>query len=71
MVMESVIKVATTLREIRKEEGYFSYKHFAELNNIVPSLCQGAEAGRDIRISSLIKIAEALGYEVRLVKKEA
>lgn len=53
-------KIGNRLRELRKEKGYSNYELFAFDNQIARAQYGRYEKGSDLRMSSLLKVLEAL-----------
>ena len=60
--------IATRLRSIRQERGLSTYQ-LAELTGIRQPNIVRAERGEGLSLTTLTRLAEALGYEVGLVAK--
>ena len=58
---EQLIKLGKRLRELRIEKGYTNYEQFAFDNEIPRAQYGRYENGSDLRLSSLIKVLDALG----------
>jgi transcriptional regulator with XRE-family HTH domain len=53
-------KIASRLREVRKEKGHTSYEYFAYEYDLNKVTVGKAERGSDIKMSTLLKILEIL-----------
>ena len=61
---EFIKKVAERIRTLRKEKGYTNYEDFAFEKGIPRAQFGRYEKGTDLRISSLKKVADALGVSL-------
>lgn len=55
--------IGTNLRKKRLEKGYTNARRFAEQNNICRSTYLDWEHGKDMRLSSLFRVCEALDID--------
>jgi transcriptional regulator with XRE-family HTH domain len=56
-----LIKVGKRIRELRIEKGYTNYEYFAYEHGIPRAQFGRYENGEDMRVSSLVKVVQALG----------
>lgn len=61
---QALRKVSARLKEVRKEQGYSSYEHFAIQMDIARSLYAKYEAGSDMKVSTLIRIVQGMGMKL-------
>jgi transcriptional regulator with XRE-family HTH domain len=54
-------KLGERIKQLRIKKGYTSYEYFAYEHNISRAQFGRYEKGQDLRISSLIKVVNALG----------
>ncbi len=54
-------KLGNRIRELRIKKGYTNYEYFAYENNIPRSQYGRYEKGEDLRYTSLLRVARALG----------
>lgn len=54
-------KLGKRIKQLRIKQGYTSYEYFAYEHNISRAQFGRYENGQDLRISSLIKVVNALG----------
>jgi transcriptional regulator with XRE-family HTH domain len=57
---EQLVKIGQCLRELRIKKGYTNYEQFAFDNNISRAQYGRYEKGQDMRLSSLLKVLQAL-----------
>jgi transcriptional regulator with XRE-family HTH domain len=57
-------KLGDRIKQLRVEKGYTSYEYFAYDHNISRAQFGRYEKGQDLRVSSLIKVANALGISL-------
>ena len=53
-------KLGERIKQLRKNKGYTSYEYFAYEHNISRAQVGRYEKGQDLRISSLVKLVNAL-----------
>ncbi|SFW53121.1 helix-turn-helix domain-containing protein [Chitinophaga sancti] len=58
-------KIGARIKQLRKEKGYSSYEDFAYENDINRSQFGKYERGADMRISTLVKILDALDVDLK------
>lgn len=63
-------KVGDRIKQLRIEKGYTSYEYFAYDHNISRAQFGRYEQGQDLRLSSLIKVVDALGIPFHEFFKE-
>lgn len=62
---EVVLKqLGEMLKATRKEQGFSSYEHFAYQLEIARSLYSKYEGGSDMKVSTLIRILQAMGVKL-------
>ncbi|MEC3906119.1 helix-turn-helix transcriptional regulator [Tamlana sp. 2201CG12-4] len=57
---EQLLKVGNRLKQIRIEKGFSNYENFAFTHDLPRSQYGRYENGEDMRLSSLIKVLEAM-----------
>lgn len=57
---EQLLKIGNRLKELRVERGFSNYENFAFTHNLPRSQYGRYENGEDMRLSSLIKVLEAM-----------
>lgn len=58
-------KVGARIKDLRVKNGYSSYEYFAYDHNISRAQFGRYEQGQDLRLSSLIKVVNALGVTLQ------
>lgn len=58
---EALQRLGDRIKELRIKKGYTSYEYFAYEHNISRAQFGRYERGEDLRFSSLLKVANALG----------
>jgi transcriptional regulator with XRE-family HTH domain len=66
---KEVLLLAKRIKELRIERGYTSQETFAYDNDYTLSYYSRLERGEDIRFSSLIRVAKALGVSLEQLLK--
>ncbi|MBD0834460.1 helix-turn-helix domain-containing protein [Aestuariibaculum suncheonense] len=58
---EQLLKIGERLKELRIQKGFSNYENFAFSHDLPRSQYGRYENGEDMRLSSLIKVLEAMG----------
>jgi transcriptional regulator with XRE-family HTH domain len=58
---EELIKLGARIKALRLEKGYSSYEQFAFDNDISRAQIGRYEQGKDIQLSTLVRVCNALG----------
>lgn len=67
---EKLLRLGERLKELRIEKGYTNYEIFAFKNELPRSQYGRYEKGSDLRLSSLFKVAQALGVTMEELFKD-
>lgn len=63
-IKENLDKLGKRIKELRIQKGYSNYETFAFKNDIPRAQYGRYEKGSDLKVSSLMKVAKALGVKM-------
>ncbi len=69
-IEENLARLGRRLKELRIQKGYTNYETFAFKNDIPRAQYGRYEKGSDLKLSSLMKVASALGVSMEELFKD-
>lgn len=67
---KDVLQLGKRIKQLRQDKGYSSQETFAYDNDYTLSYYSRIERGEDIRFTSLVKVAKALGVKLKTLFSE-